>query len=401
MKFVYFIVLLFSISCYSQNSEENNTFYNEAIQQIKTDNNKTIRIYEYLINNSTSNFQKLNYQLDLIKIKVYVSKDIEALELFFSIEPEIISTDNQELKDKYYIIGSDLAHYLGFKKQAKKMQAQVKSNDKDWINSIHHKFIDLRYDLAINANIIKPISSENQAILLQDSLPKISNEVEKFILVKKLQSFYLKKNDLQNYAVYNRKLNELNDRLTIEKKVTRNYLANKLLEKQKAQQVIDDKNLTLLSIIFSVVLLGLILFTIFYKKKKVEMDSSINKTNMISDRVESQILERLEAFEKSKGYLNPTISIAILAKELDTNVKYLSSILNNIKQKSFNNYINELRIYYIVNCLTEDKKYRLYKISHLAKLSGFVSQSSFTTFFKLITGITPSVFIKKLNDNEQ
>ncbi|MEG0189001.1 MAG: hypothetical protein RR668_10090, partial [Algoriella sp.] len=331
MKFVYLIVLLFSISCYSQNSEENNTFYNEAIQQIKTDNNKTIRIYEYLINNSTSNFQKLNYQLDLIKIKVYVSKDIEALELFFSIEPEIISTDNQELKDKYYIIGSDLAHYLGFKKQAKKMQAQVKSNDKDWINSIHHKFIDLRYDLAINANIIKPISSENQAILLQDSLPKISNEVEKFILVKKLQSFYLKKNDLQNYAVNNRKLNELNDRLTIEKKVTRNYLANKLLEKQKTQQVIDDKNLTLLSIIFSVVLFGLILFTIFYKKKKVEMDSSINKTNMISDRVESQILERLEAFEKSKGYLNPTISIAILAKELDTNVKYLSSILNNIK----------------------------------------------------------------------
>ena len=114
MKFVYLIVLLFSISCYSQNSEENNTFYNEAIQQIKTDNNKTIRIYEYLINNSTSNFQKLNYQLDLIKIKVYVSKDIEALELFFSIDPEIISTDNQELKDKYYIIGSDLAHYLRF-----------------------------------------------------------------------------------------------------------------------------------------------------------------------------------------------------------------------------------------------------------------------------------------------
>lgn len=401
MKFVYLIVLLLSISCYSQNVEENNTFYNEAIQQIKIDNNKSIRIYEYLINNSTSNFQKLNYQLDLIKIKVYVSKDIEALELFFSMEPEILSSDNQELKDKYYIIGSDLAYYLGFKKQAQKMQKQVKSDDKAWINSIHHKFVDLRYDLAINAIITKPISTENEATLLQDSLPKISNEVEQFILIKKLQSFFLKQNNLENYAVYNRKLNELNDRLTIEKKITRNYLANKLLEKQKAQQIVDDKNLRLLSTIFSAILLALILAVILFKKKKVEIDSSAIKTNMISDRVESQILERLEAFEKSKGYLNPTISIAILAKELDTNVKYLSSILNNIKQKSFNNYINELRIAYIVNCLKEDKKYRLYKISHLAKLSGFVSQSSFTTFFKLITGITPSIFIKKLNDDEQ
>ncbi|WP_177190265.1 helix-turn-helix domain-containing protein [Algoriella xinjiangensis] len=330
-----------------------------------------------------------------------MSKDIEALELFFSMEPEILSSDNQELKDKYYIIGSDLAYYLGFKKQAQKMQKQVKSDDKAWINSIHHKFVDLRYDLAINAIITKPISTEDEATLLQDSLPKISNEVEQFILIKKLQSFFLKQNNLENYAVYNRKLNELNDRLTIEKKITRNYLANKLLEKQKAQQIVDDKNLRLLSNIFSVILLGLILVVILFKKKKVEIDSSAIKTNMISDRVESQILERLEAFEKSKGYLNPTISIAILAKELDTNVKYLSSILNNIKQKSFNNYINELRIAYIVNCLKEDKKYRLYKISHLAKLSGFVSQSSFTTFFKLITGITPSIFIKKLNDDGQ
>ncbi|WP_415542192.1 hypothetical protein [Empedobacter stercoris] len=84
-----------------------------------------------------------------------------------------------------------------------------------------------------------------------------------------------------------------------------------------------------------------IFFLIFYKKKD-KQEESISKPNLISDKVENEILIKLERFEHNKGYLNPHITIVLLAKEQDTNVKYLSSILNNSKQKSFNNYINEL-----------------------------------------------------------
>lgn len=173
------------------------------------------------------------------------------------------------------------------------------------------------------------------------------------------------------------------------------------MEQNRIRLAKENRNIKNLSYVFSAVLVGLILFlfVIFYEKKE-KIEETITKPNLISDKVENEILIKLDHFEHNKGYLNPHITIVLLAKELDTNVKYLSSILNNSKQKSFKNYINELRIEYIVKCLQEDHKFRLYKVSHLATLSGFSSQSSFTTFLKLVTGTTPSVFIKNLTDNE-
>lgn len=398
-RFLFLIVSMLSVFVFSQNTEENYTFYQEAIQQIKKDNGKSIKIYEYLINNATNPEHKINYQLDLIKLKIYVSKDVEAIDIFFAIQDEIESLKNREIEDKYNIIGADLAQYLGFNQYSQKLLKKVKSKDKEWIDSIHHKFLDLRTDLAMNSFPTSPIQSEIDAHTTIDSLNNTINEVEKFIFLKKLKNYYLKKNSLEKYAIYNTQLTKLNEQLKVEKKGTKNHLVNKLLEQNRIRLAKENRNIKNLSYVFSAVLVGLILFVIFYKKKE-KVEETITKPNLISDKVENEILIKLDHFEHNKGYLNPHITIVLLAKELDTNVKYLSSILNNSKQKSFNNYINELRIEYIVKCLQEDHKFRLYKVSHLATLSGFASQSSFTTFFKLVTGTTPSVFIKNLTDNE-
>lgn len=397
MKLECFFLLVFSFSifCFSQSVDENNTFYQEAIQQIRKDNGKSIKIYEYLINNAKNPEQKLNYELDLIKIKVFVSKDIEALDIYFGIQSEVEELDNTEIKDRYCIIGSDLASYLGFKDYSEKLYKKVKSKDEKWLNSIHHKFLDLRKDLSVYSNIKSQIQSELHANVVIDSLNKTTNDVERFIFLKRLKTYYLTTNSLEKFADYNSQLTSLNERLNVEKRSARNHLVNKLLEQNKLRIDKEDKNIQTLSIISSVILLGFIACLIFYKKKVNTI-----KTNLISDKVENEILVKLETFEKNRGFLNQNITITTLAKELDTNVKYLSSILNNVKQKSFNNYINELRIEYIIKCLKEDKKFRLYKVSHLATLSGFASQSSFTTFFKLVTGTTPSVFIKKMTENE-
>lgn len=122
------------------------------------------------------------------------------------------------------------------------------------------------------------------------------------------------------------------------------------MEQNRIRLAKENRNIKNLSYVFSAVLVGLILFVIFYKKEE-NVEETITKPNLISDKVENEILIELDHFEHNKGYLNPHITIVLLAKELDTNVKYLSSILNNSKQKSFNNYINELRIEYIVKCL--------------------------------------------------
>ncbi|MCA4775600.1 hypothetical protein [Empedobacter stercoris] len=124
------------------------------------------------------------------------------------------------------------------------------------------------------------------------------------------------------------------------------------MEQNRIRLAKENRNIKNLSYVFSAVLVGLILFlfVIFYEKEE-NVEETITKPNLISDKVENEILIELDHFEHNKGYLNPHITIVLLAKELDTNVKYLSSILNNSKQKSFNNYINELRIEYIVKCL--------------------------------------------------
>jgi hypothetical protein len=237
MRFIYLLVLFFSVYCFSQDVEENNAFYKEAVEKLKIDNSKSIKIYEYLINNSANTIQKLNYQLDLVKIKVYVSKDTEALDIFFAIEPEVLASNNQELKDRYYLIGSDLFYYLGFKEESKKLLNKVKTKDSSWINDTRNKFINLKYDLSFSPIISKKINNLNEANATIDSL-QIANEVERFILLKRIQNYFLSTNSLKEYAIYTSQLNELAERLNVEKKTTQNYLVNKLIDQQKSQKEI-------------------------------------------------------------------------------------------------------------------------------------------------------------------
>lgn len=130
-------------------------------------------------------------------------------------------------------------------------------------------------------------------------------------------------------------------------------------------------------------------------------DEPSKKTINISDKKEKEIFDGLKEFEKSNGFIDRNISLATLAGQINTNTIYLSHILNNVYGKDFNLYINELRIKYAMLKLTTDKKYRTYKISYLAEEFGFSSHSKFSSVFKAITELTPSVFINHLEKEEQ
>jgi len=113
------------------------------------------------------------------------------------------------------------------------------------------------------------------------------------------------------------------------------------------------------------------------------------------------ILEKLAVFEKSEGYLDSQLSLISLARQLDSNTKYLSETINTQKGKNFHAYINELRINYIVGQLKNNKVFLKYKVSYLAEKSGFTSHSTFATVFKSVTGISPTTFIKFLAKEKQ
>lgn len=115
---------------------------------------------------------------------------------------------------------------------------------------------------------------------------------------------------------------------------------------------------------------------------------------VIPDKTISFLLEKLEKFETNNDYLDPTISLNLLAENLNTNTKYLSEIINTYKNRNFHTYINELRINYIINQLKNNPVYLKYKVSHLAEEAGFSSHSLFSTVFKQLTGHSPATFIK-------
>ena len=152
---------------------------------------------------------------------------------------------------------------------------------------------------------------------------------------------------------------------------------------------------------------------IFAKKKRkkiseeesnpqiIDIKDNKKESNIqISDLTQQRILKHFNTFEENREYLNPKISATVLANQFETNTKYIACILKKTYNKDFSTYINELRINYITQLLDEDPKYRQYKISYLAEISGYSSHSKFTSVFKKIKSCSPSAYIYQLGQKE-
>ncbi len=129
------------------------------------------------------------------------------------------------------------------------------------------------------------------------------------------------------------------------------------------------------------------------KLKKIRENKSIG----FSDEIVDCILEHLANFEKSIGYIQPHITMQYLAEKFNTNTTYLSKVVNVYKKNSFSNYINDLRVDFVVEKLINDKKFRNYSIKAIANEVGYKKAESFSKAFYKKTGMYPSFFIKQLN----
>lgn len=133
------------------------------------------------------------------------------------------------------------------------------------------------------------------------------------------------------------------------------------------------------------------------KRSELAMEKSeVAKLNISEDTLQ-RIKEGLIEFEKEKLFLDPSISAVSLASYCQTNIRYISEIIKTHKNENVSAYINRLRITYMLSKLKHDKTYRTYKISHLADEAGFSSHSKFSSEFKRIVGIAPSIFISRMS----
>lgn len=120
-------------------------------------------------------------------------------------------------------------------------------------------------------------------------------------------------------------------------------------------------------------------------------------TSIISEELTQSILRELEIFESKEQFLNKGITLGSLAKKIKTNSKYLSEIINTHKRKNFAAYLNDLRIDYAINRLTQDKRFRSYKIPFIAEELGYNNEQAFTLAFKIRTGIPLSLYLKEID----
>jgi AraC-like DNA-binding protein len=130
----------------------------------------------------------------------------------------------------------------------------------------------------------------------------------------------------------------------------------------------------------------------------VDENKPKTETIGINEDIVNQILKKLTDFESSKGFLESNITIQTISESFETNNKYVSKIVNIYKEKTFIQYINDLRIEYALTSLKEDNKLRKYTIQALAIEFGFNNSESFSAAFHKKTGIKPTYFLKQLED---
>lgn len=121
-----------------------------------------------------------------------------------------------------------------------------------------------------------------------------------------------------------------------------------------------------------------------------------NTSSVISIEKENEILEKLKFLEKKLEYLKPDFTQQSAAKKIKTNTSYLSSVVNNHYNKTFSEYLNELRINYVIEEMISNATYRKYSTQAIAESVGFKNAVSFTKSFNKRTGVTPIQFIKGL-----
>jgi AraC-like DNA-binding protein len=132
----------------------------------------------------------------------------------------------------------------------------------------------------------------------------------------------------------------------------------------------------------------------------IAVEENKTKDIEISKNLKLQILDKLYTFEQEKGYLQPNITAQILGETFVTNSKYLTTIIKEYRNKSFIQYINDLRIDNAVVSLQQDNDLIKYTIEAIAVNFGFNNAESFALAFQKKTGLKPSFFIKELKKNK-
>jgi AraC-like DNA-binding protein len=123
------------------------------------------------------------------------------------------------------------------------------------------------------------------------------------------------------------------------------------------------------------------------------------KSGLSADHSQALHYQLTQMMNQEKPYQESELSLAELARRLNTQPNYLSQVINEREGKTFYDYINTLRIEEFKR-LAASQESRRYTLLALAEQCGFNSKSSFNRYFKKVTGQSPSEFLAALSASE-
>jgi AraC-like DNA-binding protein len=243
---------------------------------------------------------------------------------------------------------------------------------------------------------------------------------------------YNKKNDTKNAYLYAQKSLELIQSIEQVKSKSLNFLHNYGLNKIKdeSNKIIASKNYFKFSLYSILVLLAIVVFSFYYyykhqkekhyrflkiiqnlkKSKNKEANSiQLNTTEteletQSKQPIDEELIEKiaigLKKLEQKQTFLEPNFKLAFVAKKLNTNTAYLSQYFNQVMQKTFSEYTQELRIHYVLQKLKDAPYFRKYTLQAIAEEVGYKDAKTLVRVFKKQTGLSPNYYIERLENTD-
>ncbi|MFD0991933.1 helix-turn-helix domain-containing protein [Tenacibaculum geojense] len=387
---------------------------NEALQLMKSANKYILRCNNFHKNNLFASLQ-INIPLRYMKLKQYDSAHIynnKAYNLFKKIDYSVFINIISFIRAKINYESKN------FHKTIIDLNSSIKNikADKNYKN-----LIDAYCMLGYSHNKTNNKLASLKFNLLADSLHNIYkiNNPKLESVFNSLIIYYKNKKNLKKQLYYTNKLIKFKetDYLNVQqitKNLSENYDKPKLIEERNKivaklkQEALFNKLWYAISIL---IVISVLLYQIYRKKKykkqflkivnqeKLAQTENIkNSSTSLSEEIVQDLSQKLIEFEKNNSFLNKNLNLKSLADDFNTNSNYLSKVINQTKNQSFSNYVNQLRISYAVNQLKKDTLLRKYTIKAIASEVGFKNPESFSKAFYKFTNLKPSYFIKQLNE---
>lgn len=395
-------------------------YYNYQKQKLNT-NDRDIKSYIGSIFSVSNAYTKIK---DYKRCKFYNNIGIEECKKYndYTHYPYFIMSEG--ITDYY------LKNYNAASENLLKIEEKLlKNRDVGNLSILYYYLGKINYDIKNEKEAINfLIKSDSLSFASNDFIPITRDRYE--ILI----DYYKNKEDNKNQLKFINKLFYAdsimnNSRQYLSKEIYKKYDTPILLEqKEKLIADLDKKNFLLYWVLgIGLIIICILIYVYTENKKKIkeyqkqaeillkkskDHSAEISKNiitkqhtvkeekakSILSDEKLQHIKLQLEKFENSNGFLRKNITIDILAKDFNTNRDYISKSVNELKEKNFSQYINELRINYIIEELNTNEKLRKFTISAIADEAGYNNSESFSNAFKKITNTLPSYYIKLLQN---